>query len=302
MSKSLGPSQVDPLKRQASLVSLVGNLCLTIIKTAAAVLTGSLSLISESIHSAIDLVASIVTFISVRAAALPPDEEHPYGHGKIESLAGFGEAIFLLMVVLYIVVESVERLIHGCQVRHLNVGIWIMAVSAAVSFGGGFYMRRVASKTESMALQSNARHQLIDFATSVGVLLALATAKLTGWQQADAYFALGLAVWIAFNAYVIGRECAEQLIDRRVTDEDLQQIIAILESGDGMLSYHHLRSRHSGNVHYVDVHIVVPNTWTVVQGHNLADSLEKQIQATLTPAQVVIHIDPYDEQKALGRK
>ena len=302
MSKSLGPSQVDPLKRQASLVSLVGNLCLTIIKTAAAVLTGSLSLISESIHSAIDLVASIVTFISVRAAALPPDEEHPYGHGKIESLAGFGEAIFLLMVVLYIVVESVERLIHGGQVRHLNVGIWIMAVSAAVSFGGGFYMRRVASKTESMALQSNARHQLIDFATSVGVLLALATAKLTGWQQADAYFALGLAVWIAFNAYVIGRECAEQLIDRRVTDEDLQQIIAILESGDGMLSYHHLRSRHSGTVHYVDVHIVVPNTWTVVQGHNLADSLEKQIQATLTPAQVVIHIDPYDEQKALGRK
>ena len=299
MSKgTLEDPSFDKIKRQASMVSLSANICLTILKVSAAVLTGSLSLISESIHSATDVMASLVAFLSVRAASVPPDEEHPYGHGKIESLAGFGESVFLILVVVYIFFESIDRLFHGTSVKHLGVGIWIMAVSAATSLLVGPYVRRVAKKTESIALKSNGRHQIIDFGTSAGVLLALVVTKFTGWRQADACFAMALGVWIAYNAVLMARESIEQLIDRRVTDDDLERIHAILKNGAGVISYHHLRTRHSGHVHYVDVHVVVPNTWSVIQAHSLADSLEKGIEEALRPALAVVHIDPYDPAKA----
>lgn len=279
-------------------MSLSANVCLTILKVCAAVLTGSVSLVSESIHSATDVMASLVAFLSVRAAAVPPDEEHPYGHGKIESLAGFGESVFLVLVVGYIFFESIDRLIHGAGVKQLEVGIWIMGISSLTSLVVGPYVRRVAKQTDSIALKSNGRHQIIDFGTSAGVLVALLVTKFTGWQQADAWFAMALGVWIAYNAVTMGRESVEQLIDRRVTDDDLERIQAILRAGEGLISYHHLRTRHSGHVHYVDVHVVVPNEWSVVQAHSLADSLEKEIEEALRPALAVVHIDPYDPAKA----
>ena len=302
MSKgTLEDLSADRIKRQASLVSLSANVCLTILKVSAATVTGSVSLISESIHSASDVLASLIAFLSVRAASVPPDEEHPYGHGKIESLAGFGESVFLLLVVAYIFFESIGRLLHGAGVKQLELGIWIMGISALTSLSVGPYVRRVAKKTNSIALKSNGRHQIIDFGTSAGVLLALIVTKFTGWQQADAWFAMGLGIWIAYNALVMGRESVEQLIDRRVTDDDLQRIIEILRGCQGLISYHHLRTRHSGHVHYIDVHVVVPNDWTVVQGHALADSLEKAIENALRPALAVIHIDPYDASKVRNR-
>ena len=299
MSKgTLEDPNSERLKRQASLVSLSANIILTILKVIAAIFTGSLSLVSESIHSATDVVASLLAFVSVRAAAVPPDEEHPYGHGKIENLAGFGEAILLFAVVIYIFAESFDRLLHGSQVKHVNLGLWIMGISACVSVAVGPYIRRIATKTNSMALQANGRHQAIDFVTSCGVLIALAITRFSGIESVDTIFAMLLGCWIAYNAFQIARDAVEQLIDRRVTDDDLDRIHDILKAGPGLISYHHLRTRHSGNVHYVDVHVVVPNDWSVVQGHLLADQLEKDIETMLRPALAVVHIDPYDPEKA----
>ena len=290
------PSE-ERIKRQASLVSLSANVCLTVLKVAAATLTGSVSLISESIHSTTDVAASLVAFLSVRAAAVPPDEEHPYGHGKIESLAGFGESILLLLIVGFILKESIERLIHGAAVQRLELGIWIMAISALTSVCVGPYVRRVAQKTESMALKANGRHQIIDFVTSSGVLVALIITKFTGWQHADAWFAIFLGVWIAYSALKMARESIEQLIDRRVADDEIAKIHEVLKSEPEVISYHRLRTRHSGHVHYIDVHVVVPNHWSVIQGHSLADRLEKAMEQALRPAQAVIHIDPFDPSK-----
>jgi cation diffusion facilitator family transporter len=288
----------EKVKRMASLVSLSANVCITALKVGAAILTGSVSLISESIHSATDVAVSLVTFFSIRAASVPPDEEHPYGHGKIESLAGFGESIFLLLMVVYIFREAVGRLLHGAKVQHLEIGIWIMCVSAATSIFVGPYLRRVAKKTESMALKANGRHQIIDFVTSAGVLLALVVTKFSGWQSADAWFAVVLAVWIAINAVQIAREAVQQLIDRRVSDDEIAKVHLILRAEPELISYHRLRTRHSGHVHYIDVHVVVPNDWSVVTAHSLADRLERALDLGLHPAQAVVHIDPYDPAKA----
>jgi cation diffusion facilitator family transporter len=246
-------------------------------------------------------VASLVAYLSIRAAAVPPDDEHPYGHGKIESLAAFGEGILLLGVVGLIIVQSVANLLKGKHPERLDLGIVAMTISAAGAFGVGQYLLAVARKTNSIALKSNGRHLILDFWTSLGVLAAFAIQKFLNFQHADSLLGILIGCWLGFGAWKTLREAFEQLIDRRVTDEEIETIQTILGSTPDLISYHRLRSRHSGNVHYVDLHAVVPREWSVVQAHELADRLEKEICAALEPAQVVVHVDPYDPNKVTHR-
>jgi len=286
------------LKKRAAATSLTYNVILTLLKLAAAVLTGSVSLLSEAIHSATDIVASGIALVSIRVAAVPPDDEHPYGHGKVESLAGFGESILLLIIVCYVVFESVQRLIQGTKVENLSLGIWVMAVSAVSSYFVGRHVKGIAERTGSVALASNGQHLMVDFWTSVGVLAALLTTKLTGWAYADPIFAIGFACWLAIGAWRLSVEAFQQLIDRSLSSEELERIRQTVESHAGILGYHRLRSRLSGNVRYVDLHVVVPAEWSLVEAHDCADALEKRIAGVVPPAVVVIHVDPYDVVKA----
>lgn len=288
------------LKKRAAGISLAYNITLTLLKLAAAVLTGSVSLLSETVHSATDIIASAIALVSVKAASLPPDDEHPYGHGKIESLAGFGESILLLIIVFYVGFESVQRLIRGSEVQNLDIGLWIMGFSAVSSLLVARHVKAVADRTGSLALKSNSQHLLIDCVTSIGVLAALLATKLTGWVWADAVFALLLAGWMAVGAWRLAKQAFDQLIDRRLTDAELSQIREIIQLQSGVIGYHRLRSRLSGDTRYVEMHVVVPTNWSLVQAHDTADDLEKHIAKALTPAVVVIHVDPYDPMKDTG--
>lgn len=289
---------VERSKRRAAGLSLATNVVFTALKIVASALTGSVALLSEAAHSATDVVASGVAYASIRAASAPPDEDHPYGHGKIESLAGFGESVMLLVIVAYIVATSIPRIFHPEPVQSLGVGLWIMGASALGSLFVGRYVSNLGKRTESLALQSNGQHLLVDFWTSLGVLAALTITKLTGWSQADAVVALFLAVWIARNAWLMSNEAFQHLIDRRISDEDLACIHGILKSEPELMSYHRLRTRHSGHWHYIDMHVVVPREWSVVQAHELADRIEKRIERELAPARVVVHVDPFDPTRA----
>lgn len=287
-------AETNFLKSKAAGISLGYNVALTLLKLAAAVLTGSVSLLSEAVHSATDVIASGFAFLSVRAASAPPDEDHPYGHGKIESVASFGEAVMLLGIVVYIVFEAVNRLRQGAEVHHLDIGLWVMGVSALSSLAVGQYVNVVAKRTDSLALRSNGQHLIVDFWTSFGVLVALGVTRVTGWVHADAIFALLLAAWISYGAWGMVRESFDHLVDKALPPEEIAKIRAILDQEPGCLSWHQLRARHSGETHYIEAHVVVPNDWSVVQAHDLADRIEIQIAEALSPAQVVIHIDPYD--------
>lgn len=284
--------------RRASAVSLAYNLCSTLLKIVGAVLTGSVSLLSEAIHSSTDVVSSLMAFIGVRAAAVPPDEEHPYGHGKIESLAGFGESILLFLVVVYIVVESVQRLMTGAVIESVDAGLAIMSVTALGSLLVSRFVLGTSQRTRSLALRSNGLHLVADFVTSLGVLLALGLVRFAGWTQADSIIALALALWIGWNAQRLMRAAFHELIDARLDPADLAAIEACLAAEAGLHSFHRLRTRRSGLMRYVDVHIVVPNQWSLVEAHAVADRLEKLIEDRLAPAQVVIHVDPFDVVKA----
>jgi cation diffusion facilitator family transporter len=290
-------TSLESRKRLAAVASLLYNASLTVLKMVAALSTGSVSLLSEAVHSATDVVASSFAYVGVRIASAPPDEEHPYGHGKVESLAGFGESILLFLIVLYILAESIQKLLGGSSVKNLDIGLWIMGFSAVGSLLLGHFVSKIGRESNSIALRSNGQHLIVDFWTSLGVMAALATTKLTKWEQADAVFAIGLALWIAYGSFKMGREAVDQLIDRKMPEDEVERIVAILKGDRDCLSFHRLRTRHSGSEHYIDVHIVVPNDWSLVKAHEVADHLEKTIAAELHPAHVVIHVDPFDAKK-----
>ncbi len=285
------------LKKRAAGISLAYNVTLTLVKLAAAGLTGSVSLLSEAVHSATDVVASGIALVSVRAAAAPPDEEHPYGHGKFESIAGLCESVLLLVIVCYVVYESIQRLLKGADVANLEIGVWVMAFSAVTSFIVSRHVKKIGDQTGSLALASNSQHLMVDSVTSVGVLGALLVTKLTGWEQADPIFALILAVWIAAGAWKLTRQAFDQLVDRALSEEEVAKVRKLVEETEGVQDCHRLRTRLSGDTRYIDMHIVVPSEWSVVQAHDVADALEKRIVAEFSPAVVVIHVDPFDAQK-----
>lgn len=284
-------------KSRAAATSLAFNVLQSLLKLGAAILTRSVSVFSEAAHSCIDVLASLMAFVGVRVAAAPPDEEHPYGHGKVESLAGFGESILLFGTVIYICYNAIERLMHKPPIERVDFGVIVMAISAIGCFAISRYLMSVAKKTQSVALKSNGQHLTADCVTSAGVLVALVITKVTDIYWVDPAMAILIAIWMAFGAWRLAVEAFEHLIDQRLSDADLDRIESILNSHPLVLGHHRLRTRMSGNMRYIDMHIVVPNEWSVVQAHNVADELEKKIGQELAPAQVVIHVDPYDAAK-----
>lgn len=289
-------------KIRAALTSLGFNLLVTAFKLLAAAVTGSVSLLSDAVHSATDIVASSLAVVSVRVSAAPPDEEHPFGHGKIESLTGFAEAIMIVLIVIYIVYEAFGRLLtrHQLPQEKLGFGMIVIGACAAGSLLVSLVIGGIAKRTTSTALLVNAGHLRTDFITSLGVFAGLAITRITGWEAADPVVAILLAGWIAFGAYGLCAHAFHELIDVRLSEMEIQDVKAILNSEKRLISYHRLRTRRSGSVSNVDLHIVVPSDWSVVQAHALADDLERRIRERLKPAEVVIHVDPYDVAKDTG--
>jgi cation diffusion facilitator family transporter len=284
----------DVRAQSAARVSLLYNIVQTTLKLIGAVLTGSVSLLSESLHSLSDVLSSFISFVSVRASAAPPDDEHPYGHGKIDTLAGLSEAIVLFLFAIYTAVISTQKFFKSPEVVKVDVGLYIVLGCTVLGGLVMSYIRKAAKETGSFALQSNVQHLAVDMLTSVGVLVALLITKFSGWHFADPLFGLLLSVWLGFSSLKMIHRAFDQVIDRHIDPAELEKIKDILAKETDLISFHKLRTRHSGNWHYVDVHIVVPRDWSVVQGHELADRIEKGIERELAPAVCTIHVDPAD--------
>ncbi len=285
-------------KRRAAGISLAFNIVSTLVKVIAAVVTGSVGLLSEAIHSATDVFSSGIALASVNAAAAPPDEEHPFGHGKIESLAGFGESVMLFGIVAYVVFEAISRLFKPHVVESLDLGVIVMAASAVGALVVGLYARKIARQTESLALLSNSQHLMVDFVTSLGVLSGLLIVRATGWVWADSAVALIFAVWMSLGAWKLSYVAFHELIDVRLPPGEIERIKGLVASEPLILNCHKLRTRRSGNVRHIDMHIVVPREITLIEAHDAADRLEKLIELELAPANAVIHVDPYDPERA----
>lgn len=280
-------------KVRAARVSILSNSLLVGLKLAVGILMGSVAVLSEAIHSGIDLFASMIAWYAVGKAGKPADERHPYGHGKWENVSGVVEALLILLAAIYIIYEAVIRLRHGATVEHLGMGTAVMALSAVVNWFVSRYLFRVAKKTDSIALEADAWHLRADVYTSGGVLAGLGLIALTGMTSLDSIAAIAVAMLIIKSSIDLTRNAVADLFDVRLPREDEEKIRRVLmEFQEGCVDFHRLRSRKSGSVRFIDLHLVVPRHWTIEEAHQVSDRIEKEIRRELPNTQVIIHIDP----------
>lgn len=281
------------LKMRAARISVVSNSLLVAAKLSVGYFMGSVAVLSEAMHSGLDLMASVIAFYAVRKAGKPADERHPYGHGKWENVSGVVEALLILLAAVYIVYEAIHRLQHGSTVTHLGLGTAIMALSAMVNWFVSRYLFRVAGETDSVALEADAWHLRADVYTSAGVLVGLVLISLTKLTILDSVAAIAVAVLIIKSSVDLTKSAAADLFDTRLPRED-EVIIRKVLSGyqEGCIDFHRLRSRKSGSMRFIDLHLVVPRKWTIEEAHQVSDRIEKEIREALANTQVIIHIDP----------
>lgn len=281
--------------RRAATLSLGYNVVQTAVKVSAALLTGSVAILVEAFHSGTDLASAIVSFVALRYALRPPDEDHPYGHGKIDSLAGFAEAVLLLGFSIFVAIGSLARLTRPVPLTEAGAGAWLVGATAVGATALSFFIGREARATGSAALRSNAQHLRVDAVTSTGVLIGVLVAHRFALPWLDPLAALGLAAFLGTEAWALARRAFGEIVDERIERDELEKIEGVLKLDPNLLGWHQVRTRHSGREHLVDLHIVLPDDMSVAQGHRIADGVEKAIEARLAPARCVVHVDPLSD-------
>ena len=270
-------------------------------KIIAGILSGSVSIISEAIHSGMDLIASLVAFFSVRQSSKPADKEHPFGHGKIENISGIIEGLLIFVAAALIMIKAYHRMFESTEIVDTDVAIAVMFVSAIVNFGVSRKLYKVAKEEDSMALEADALHLKTDVYTSLGVGLGILAIKLTGIVMLDSIVAFLVALLIIKEAGELCKHAVDYLLDVRLTDKEEEQIKQIIEHHSGQFfEYHKLKTRKSGNVKHIDFHIVVDPELSVRVTHDIIGSIKKDMFERMGNTRVNIHVDPYAEQGSGG--
>jgi cation diffusion facilitator family transporter len=283
-------------KPAAAAVSIASNSALIGLKLAAAAITGSVAILSEAIHSMIDLVASVIAFVSVRRADEPADVDHPYGHEKLESLAAQIEGLLILVGAALIVYEAVDRLVVGAEVEKLGIGIAVLGFAAVANVFVSLFLRRQARRHSSPALAADAAHLGTDALTSAGVLVGLALVQITGANAIDSAVAIAVAMAIVVSGVRIMRRSASALVDEAPPPAEMDRIEAIIArtraEAPEIVGYHQLRARTAGRRRYIDLHVQFRTGTTLERAHELAHQLRDAIEAELGNAEVLIHVEP----------
>ena len=285
-------------KVSAARLSIVSNSALVIGKLVVGILSGSVSILSEAVHSGLDLVAALISWFSVREAGKPADEKHQFGHGKFENVAGTIEALLIFGAAIYIIWEAVNRLIEGTvEIEKLGIGAAVMGASAVINYLVSRHLLNVAVKTDSVALEADALHLRTDVYTSAGVLGGLIAIKVTGITMLDPLVAIVVALLIIKAAYDLTRNAFFQILDVKLPDDEEAIIHQTVQTYSHLfLEYHKLRTRKSGHIRHVDMHLVVPKLMSVEAGHNLSHQIISDIEQRLAYSQILVQIEPCKRQ------
>ncbi len=282
------------VKSRAAGLSIASNTVLIVLKVVAGAVTGSIAILTEAVHSAIDLLASVVAFYSVRKAEEPPDPSHPYGHEKVENLTAALEGILILVGAAIIIYESVRRLITPSTVTSLGVGIAVVGVSAAANFAVSGYLYKQGRATDSPALEGDAAHLRTDAFTSLGVLVGLVLVKVTGAQRFDPITALLIALAIIWSGVRIVNRSSRVLVDEALPDEELEVVRETIAAYDApeVAGFHKLRARKAGSRRHIDLHVQFHSGTTLERAHEVSHELQSAIAVRLPDADVLIHLEP----------
>lgn len=274
-------------------LSVASNSLLIASKLAVGLLTGSISIVAEAIHSGFDLVASLIAFFSLRIAGKPADRRHPFGHGKFENISGAIEAVLIFAAVGFILFEAIGRMRTGTGLRFAEAGIAVMVVSVVVNILVSRHLLKVARENDSIALEADARHLTADVYTSLGVLAGLLIVRFTAVNIWDPIVAIGVALLIAWTAYNLTRKSLPGLVDVSLPPREQALILACFtEHYTEIIGVHRLRTRKSGRERYIDLHLVTAKDAHVADIHRLCDHLEADIEMKLPHSNVTIHVEP----------
>ena len=275
-------------KVKAAAISIFSNTFLIGIKVVVGLLSGSVSIISEALHSGMDLAASFIAFFSVKISDKPADKDHPFGHGKFENVSGVIEALLIFVAAAWIIVESIDSLRNPKPLENLEYAVAVMGVSSLVNFFVSRYLYKVARKSRSIALEADALHLKADVLTSAGILVGIVVIMLTGYEILDPIIAILVAIYILYESYILLRNAFNPLIDKAMPAEEMKMIEEVLVK----YKYHNFRTRQSGKYRFVDFHLELPGDLSLVQTHEICDRIEKEIESKLESTEVTIHVEP----------
>ena len=292
------PSGILSSKTGVAGLSVLSNSLLIVIKLMAGIVTGSISIVTEAIHSVLDLVAAVITLITVRISGRPADKDHPFGHGKAESISGLVEAALIFVAAVFIVSEAVLRIREGADLKLTEVGIAVMLISVVVNILVSRRLLKVARTTDSIALEADAAHLTTDVYTSASVLVGLIVVRLTGLTILDAIVALAVLVLVVKAAYDITRKSIAGLMDVKLPPEEEALIRSCIEEHGGrVLGFHQMRTRKVGSQRHIDLHLVMDGDISLNDAHGMCDHLEEDIQSRLGDVSITIHVEPLSDDE-----
>ena len=291
-----GP-QIDPerarlLMRRATNLAVAAAALMIVGKLGAWLATDSVSILSSLADSVMDVLASLINLYAVRQALQPPDREHRFGHGKAEPLAGLGQALFISASAIFLIVEAVGRILEPEPIARAPVGIGVMVFATIVTTALVTYQRRVVRLTGSTAIRADALHYASDILMNIGVIAALALAMTVGWGLADPIIALVIAAVIIHAAVRVARSAIQQLMDREFPEQDRERIRQIVLEHPDVRNCHDLRTRRSGIDSFIQVHVEMDSSLTLLRAHEISDDVEARIRKVFPHAEVLIHADP----------
>jgi cation diffusion facilitator family transporter len=277
-------------------MSIAAALVTISLKSTAYFLTGSVGLLSDALESFVNLAAAIVALIALHLVNRPADDEFTFGYSKVEYFSSGFEGGMILLAAAGIVITAVPRLIHPQELEQLGVGLAISIAASLVNLGVALILQRAGKHYNSITLEADARHLMTDVWTTGGVLVGIALVWLTGYVRLDAIIALLVAANILLTGYRLLVRSGRGLMDVALEPGELDSVKSILnEYKPKGVSYHALRSRQAARRKFLVVHLLVPGSWSVSQGHKLAEQIENQVRTTLPSTNIVTHVEPSED-------
>lgn len=295
--------QANNPKIKAATFSICGALILAIIKLFIALMSGSMAVMASAVDSLLDILMSGVNFMAIRHAEQPPDQSHPFGHGKFETLATLFQALVITGSGAWIIYESVVRLGQNKRLENIHQGIGVLAFSAVVSWFIARYLSKIAKQTDSSALAADSLHFRMDIYSNLGLMVGLLMVRWFDIHWLDATLSILVASYILHEALQLIKRSLTDILDHELPDEIQQQVHQIISSQKGQLAgYHGLRTRRAGSLKIMDFNLEVCKDMTVAEAHKLTDSLEKKIEKEIPGANVIIHVEPCTVTNCPGRE
>ena len=292
-----GPA-ADRLRRLATYASVAVAALLIAVKFAAWLETGSVALLSSLVDSLLDIAASLVNLVAVRHAMSPADREHRFGHGKAEPLAVLGQSAFITGSAMLLLAEAVRRLISPVRIENPPAGIAVMMFSIVVTIGLVLYQRHVVRRTGSIAITADELHYRSDVVLNLSVIAALVLGSTLDIPILDPLFGAAIGIWIVYSAVRLARLSLIQLMDHELPDDEREKIRAIAQSHPDVVAAHDLRTRIAGPTAFIQIHIEMNGTLSLIRAHEISDEVEAELRAAYPNAEVMIHQDPEGIEEA----